>query len=631
MKCPKCFEQNLPDSRFCHKCATPLPWEDKAQPPITQTLGTPTAELERGRLLAGRYEIIEEIGRGGMGRVYKAFDRKVKETVALKLIRPEISVSETAVERFKNELRFARKIAHRHVCRLYDAGEEGPIHFLTMEFIPGEDLKSFLRRSGHLTPAKAVSLARQTAEGLAEAHRLGVVHRDLKPQNIMIDKEGNARVMDFGIARIQEVEGLTGSGVFIGTPEYMSPEQAEVKEVDGRTDIYSLGVVLYEMLTGHVPFEGETPLGIAMKHKSEPPRSPRELNAQVTADLAAVVLKALAKKRDDRYRTAGDMGADLEAVSRGLPLTDAQPPPGEPLTSREITVRFRLKKLVVPGLVLTAAVLAGVLLWPRLFPGKSSPPDLSPTAAHIPLAPEAGAAPGEKSVRQPLSLGRLGEEALRYLRSGDLSDLNDAEKFLESFKAVLPRDSELMDTVSSASDKVRETKKLEEEGRTEEARKAGREGREEMRKLMARVAERDDALEARTAMLESRRQAERGGRDDGNLLFRLARYEEQNAEAALNKGDFAGARTLFDILAETYRLSLNFAADGPGCRALQKQCLSLEREVRAEMAASADRWLLENASQIKAQADAHLARKEHENAAACYLQALFLFRRIQNG
>ncbi|MBM3312747.1 MAG: hypothetical protein FJY80_14715, partial [Candidatus Aminicenantes bacterium] len=303
MKCPKCFEQNLPDSRFCHKCATPLPWEDKAQPPITQTLGTPTAELERGRLLAGRYEIIEEIGRGGMGRVYKAFDRKVKETVALKLIRPEISVSETAVERFKNELRFARKIAHRHVCRLYDAGEEGPIHFLTMEFIPGEDLKSFLRRSGHLTPAKAVSLARQTAEGLAEAHRLGVVHRDLKPQNIMIDKEGNARVMDFGIARIQEVEGLTGSGVFIGTPEYMSPEQAEVKEVDGRTDIYSLGVVLYEMLTGHVPFEGETPLGIAMKHKSEPPRSPRELNAQVTADLAAVVLKALAKKRDDRYRT----------------------------------------------------------------------------------------------------------------------------------------------------------------------------------------------------------------------------------------------------------------------------------------------------------------------------------------
>src|SRR4030042_1190698 len=156
-------------------------------PPIPQTLSPLAAQLDRGSLLAGRYEVIEDVGRGGMGRVYKVFDRKVKEIVALKLIKPEISVSEKAVERFKNELRFARKIAHRSVCRMYDAGEEGLTHFLTREYIPGEDLKAFTRRSGQLTPAKAVSLARQTADGLAEANRLGVVHSDLKPPNIMLD------------------------------------------------------------------------------------------------------------------------------------------------------------------------------------------------------------------------------------------------------------------------------------------------------------------------------------------------------------------------------------------------------------------------------------------------------------
>ncbi len=373
MKCPQCSAENLPDSRFCHLCATPLPWEDKAQPPVTLTMGALSASLERGSLLAGRYEVIEEIGRGGMGRVYKVFDRKIQDVVALKLIKPEISVSEKAVERFKNELRFARRIAHRHVCRMFDLGEEGLMHFLTMEYIPGEDLKTFIRRSGSLIPAKAVSLARQTAEGLSEAHRLGVIHRDLKPQNIMIDKEGQARIMDFGIARIQEVEGLTGSGVFIGTPEYMSPEQAEFKDVDARTDLYSLGVVLFEMLTGRVPFEGETPLGIAMKHKSEPPPSPRLLNPDVPEDLAAVVMRALAKDRNERYQTAEEMASDLEAVSRGLPLKETGAPSREPLTSREITVTFRLKKMVLPAVVLAVAVLGGFLLRPLLFPGKRSP------------------------------------------------------------------------------------------------------------------------------------------------------------------------------------------------------------------------------------------------------------------
>jgi serine/threonine protein kinase len=206
-----------------------------------------------------------------MGKVYKAHDTEIKEKIALKLIKPEISADKKTIERFQNELKFARKIGHRNVCRMYDLNKEEGSYYITMEYVSGEDLKSFIRRVGQLPSGKAISIAKQVAEGLAEAHRLGVIHRDLKPSNIMIDKDGNARIMDFGIARSMEMKGITGAGVMIGTPEYMPPEQAEAKEVDQRSDIYSLGVILYEMVTGRVPFEGDTALSIAMKHKGEEP------------------------------------------------------------------------------------------------------------------------------------------------------------------------------------------------------------------------------------------------------------------------------------------------------------------------------------------------------------------------
>ena len=267
VECPKCQTKNPDTLKFCGECGTPLPDAKKAV--HTKTIETPTEELTRGSTFAGRYEIIEELGKGGMGKVYRVEDTKAKEEIALKMIKPEIAADKKTIERFRSELTTARKISHRNVCRMFDLGEDEDTHFITMEYVPGEDLKSLIRRV-RLDIGTSIKIAKQVCEGLSEAHRLGVVHRDLKPSNIMIDKEGNARIMDFGIARSLSTKGITGAGVMIGTPEYMSPEQAEAKAIDQRTDIYSLGVILYEMVTGQLPFEGDTPLAVAMKHKGEP-------------------------------------------------------------------------------------------------------------------------------------------------------------------------------------------------------------------------------------------------------------------------------------------------------------------------------------------------------------------------
>ncbi len=249
-ECPKCQTENTSDSQFCKKCATPLLHDMEITESFTKTLETPIQELTTGSTFAGRYQIIEELGKGGMGRVYKALDKETNEKIALKLIKPEIASDKKTIERFRNELTTARKIGHRNVCRMYDLNKDKDNYYITMEYVSGGDLKRFIRRSKRLDMETAISIAKQICEGLAEAHNLGIVHRDLKPNNIMIDDNGNARIMDFGIARMVKGKGITGSGVMIGTPEYMSPEQVEAKEIDQRSDIYSLGVVLYEMTTG---------------------------------------------------------------------------------------------------------------------------------------------------------------------------------------------------------------------------------------------------------------------------------------------------------------------------------------------------------------------------------------------
>jgi len=371
IECPKCHFDNPDDTVYCGKCATPLP--SSKEIPVTETLETPKEELTTGSTFAGRYQIIEELGKGGMGKVYRVLDKELKEEVALKLIKPEIASDKKTLERFSNELKLARKISHKNVGRMYELMEEKGTRYITMEYVPGEDLKGMIRMMGQLGAGKSISIAKQVCEGLAEAHRLGVIHRDLKPSNIMIDKEGNARILDFGIARSLKAKGITAAGVMVGTPEYMSPEQAEVKEVDQRSDIYSLGVIIYEMVTGRVPFEGETPLGIAMKHKSEVPKDPKELNAQIPDDLSRVILRCMEKDKERRYQSAGELRSELENIEKGIPTTERIVPKRKPITSREITVTFGLKKLFIPALVVIALVIAALIIW-QLLPQKKPVP-----------------------------------------------------------------------------------------------------------------------------------------------------------------------------------------------------------------------------------------------------------------
>ncbi len=318
MKCPKCQTDNPDTSRFCCQCAAVLADAQVEIPTFTATLETPTQNLTSGATFAERYQIIEELGRGGMGNVYKALDKEIDAHIALKLIRPEISSDQKTLQRFRHELKVARGVSHQNVCRMYDLNQAQGAYFITMEYVEGQDLKSLIRQTGRLAVPTALSIAKQICAGLSEAHKQGVVHRDLKPSNIMIDKQGNARIMDFGIALSHETKGITGRGIMIGTPDYMPPEQAAGQEVDQRSDLYSLGVICYEMVTGRLPFEGDSALSIVLQHRDQKPPDPRSINGQIPDAFAALIRKCLEKAKEKRFGSAHDILEELTRIEELL-------------------------------------------------------------------------------------------------------------------------------------------------------------------------------------------------------------------------------------------------------------------------------------------------------------------------
>jgi len=272
-----------------------------------------TPVLSANKILGGRYEILQMLGEGGMGAVYKARDNEVDRMVGLKVIRPELAANPEILRRFKQELVLAREITHKNVVRIYDLGESEGVKFITMEYVDGEDLKSVLRRSGRLPPAEAVSIMQQVCRALDACHSEGIIHRDLKPSNVMRDKTGKVLVMDFGLAQSAQARGLTQTGVLLGTLEYMSPEQAQGQDLGPTSDIYSAGLIFFELLTGKRAYEAQSAMASLMKRSQERAVPASVVEKSVPRDLSNIVARCMEPKPGNRYQSVAELLADLEA------------------------------------------------------------------------------------------------------------------------------------------------------------------------------------------------------------------------------------------------------------------------------------------------------------------------------
>jgi len=320
-----------------------------------------------GTVFDGRYRIIRKLGAGGMADVYLAEDQELGRRVAIKILNDRHAADDSFIERFRREAKNAAGLSHPNIVSIYDRGEAEGTYYIAMEFLDGRSLKELIVGRGPAPIKVAIDYARQILAALAAAHKQGIVHRDIKPHNVLVGAEGRLKVTDFGIAR-SGASQMTEVGSIIGTAQYLSPEQARGAPVDQTSDLYSVGVVLYEMLTGQVPFTGETPLEIAMKHLSEVPRPPSELRSQVPHDLDSVVLRALAKDSSERYQSAEEMAADLARVAEGLPV--------DPETEEAATS-------VLSGSGLMAAAPTSVIARPQPGgPTRLAPPGATPPAGY---------------------------------------------------------------------------------------------------------------------------------------------------------------------------------------------------------------------------------------------------------
>jgi serine/threonine protein kinase/tetratricopeptide (TPR) repeat protein len=327
MQCTNCGYENQASAASCVKCATPFPGSDLTLAGSTETTpsssftqapsaapssATP-AVIEVGSVVGNRFEILQLLGEGGMGAVYKAHDRELERNVALKLIRTELARNPEILQRFKQEIILARQITHRNVIRIFDIGQADGHKYITMEYLEGRDLRAVLREKGKLPPEEAAKIVLQICRALEAAHGEGVIHRDLKPQNIMLDANGRAYVMDFGIARSAYLPGMTQTGALVGTPEYMSPEQAKGEKLDERSDLFSLGVILYELLTGTSPYHSDTPLATLWRRIQEKAKPLSEVDPTIPKPLSDIVAKALEIDPGNRFASAAEFAQNLES------------------------------------------------------------------------------------------------------------------------------------------------------------------------------------------------------------------------------------------------------------------------------------------------------------------------------
>ncbi len=317
MKCPRCDSENNDASRFCGNCAAPLHPAGPEAPSLTKTLETRVRVMKAGSVVAAKYRVLEEVGAGGMGVVCKAEDVKLKRFVALKFLPPHLVDSPELKERFLIEAQAAAALNHPNICVIHEVGEDQGRPYIAMEFVEGETLRDRIRR-GPLDPGDAVGLVDQVAAGLGEAHNKGIIHRDVKSANIMVTSQGRAKVMDFGLAKLRGGSSLTKSQTTLGTIAYMSPEQARGEHLDRRTDIWSLGVVLYETLAGKLPFQGDHDQTVIYAILNQEPESLLRARPGIEPGLDHVVGQALTKKASERYQTMEEFRADLAAVAEGL-------------------------------------------------------------------------------------------------------------------------------------------------------------------------------------------------------------------------------------------------------------------------------------------------------------------------
>jgi serine/threonine protein kinase len=546
MRCPSCQSENDHEALSCFTCGA--------------ALGS-AVQIRKGSVVGGRYEILEPLGKGGMGMVYKAHDRELDETVALKLLRQDIAADPEMQKRFRAEVKLARKVRHRNVCGIHEFGADGNLRYIAMEYIEGVDMRHVLNRKGAPLPEEAFEIAIQVGQGLQAIHDVGIVHRDLKTPNIMRDSRGHVRLMDFGIAKqigAEATMGATQMGMIVGTPEYMSPEQARGEKIDLRSDIYALGIVIYEIFTGNVPFRGETPIATIFKHLQEPPPLEGPQAAALPKPLLPVLARALAKSSADRFPTVADMVIALqEARMQAFPQARVSPTTPMPAVS-------------IPS----ATPLPGTTVLPTPMPTKPPGPPGPPRPPGPPgpvgrgtgasarvEAPSATVVTPPPTVHTPTPAPAVDPEAAkRAARMKDLlaraeqlaasQKLGDAEQVLKEAVQVEPSHTLAQRLLASVSADLQRARAEEEKRAREGSERAARDKAEAEAKAKAKkdadLRAKQEADVRAKQEAEARAKAEAEQKRKADEARRKTEDEKRRADEEKRRADEAAAKKRAD-------------------------------------------------------------------------------------